>query len=539
MRIEIPPIPAADRTPLVESLLEILDLQQQRLQQLEETVQQLRDEIALLKGQNPRPTIAPSRLEAPPPPPRTPGGQRPGSAKRPKNAELAIAEEHFLDVPDPPPGSACKGYEPFVVQDLEIKARATRYWRQRLRTPDGRTLLAPLPGGLRPGCHFGPGLIAYLLHQHHHCGVTQPLLLEQLRELGIDISAGQVHRLLTESVEAFHAEKAELLPMGLRVSSYIGADDTAARHQGRNGYCTAIGNDLFASFESTDSKSRINFLKVLRGTSPTYVINAAAQAYWEHQGLSQESRQQLGAGPSFFADEASWQARLRELGLEAERPVRIATEGALLGGLIEHGVAPGLVVLSDGAGQFDVLVHASCWVHAERPLARLVPYGEAHRQAIELVRSQVWELYQDLKLYQQRPDRGGAEALRYRFDFLVGQQTGFPSVNQVLREMRAHRADLLRVLERPEVPLHNNGMERDIREYVKKRKVSGGTRSAAGRRCRDTFTSLKKTCRKLGVSFWSYLQDRLRGLGKVPRLSELIGQRAAEKSAGPAEAVFA
>ena len=96
---------------------------------------------------------------------------------------------------------------------------------------------------------------------------------------------------------------------------------------------------------------------------------------------------------------------------------------------------------------------------------------------------------------------------------------------------------LLRVLERPEVPLHNNGTERDIREYVKKRKISGGTRSAAGRRCRDTFTSLKKTCRKLGVNFWNYLQDRLRGLGKIPRLAELIRERAAMSRAPRDEAV--
>src|SRR5207247_608055 len=117
------------------------------------------------------------------------------------------------------------------------------------------------------------------------------------------------------------------------------------------------------------------------------------------------------------------------------------------------------------------------------------------------------------------------------------QQAGYPSIDAVLKEMRDHRTDLLRVLERPEVPLHNNGTESDIREYVKKRKISGGTRSEAGRRCRDTFTSLKKTCRKLGVSFWSYLRDRVLGLGKVPRLSELIRAAGKEQPAGKVEAV--
>ena len=530
MALELPPIPAAERTPLVEALLALLDAQQQRLQQLQETVQHLRDEIALLKGQKPRPVIAPSRLEAPPaPPPRGGGGRRPGSAKRPKNAQLTIHEEIHLPVRDAPPGSIAKGYEPYVVQELEIRGKVTRYWRQRVQTPDGGTLLAPLPDDVLPGEHFGPTLIAYVLHQYYHGHVTQPLLLEQMRELGIDISAGQVSRLLTEDREAFHQEKAEVLTAGLTASSYIGVDDTGARHAGRNGVCTALGNDLFAYFESSDHKSRLNFLQVLRGRGTGYAVNDVARAYWARQQLARAVVARLGAGPQQFADEAAWQARLQELGITAALHVRLATEGALLGQVIEQGVSPALVILSDGAAQFDLLVHASCWVHAERPLARAVPYNEAHRAALEQVRQQLWELYQDLKAYRARPDPAAKAGLEARFDALVSQPTGYPTtIGNALAEMRAHRADLLRVLERPEVPLHNNGTESIIRGYVKVRKISGGTRSAAGRRCRDSFASLKKTCRKLGVSFWAYLRDRLRGLGQVPRLAALIRQRAGE-----------
>ena len=82
------------------------------------------------------------------------------------------------------------------------------------------------------------------------------------------------------------------------------------------------------------------------------------------------------------------------------------------------------------------------------------------------------------------------------------------------------------VLERPDIPLHNNGAENAIREYVKKRKISGSTRSESGRQCRDTFISLKKTCRKLGVSFWKYLNDRLMNDNHIPKLSDLIRQQA-------------
>ena len=539
MDLELPPVGESERTPLVMALLAIIDALRSRVQTLEETVQKLRDEIAILKGEKPKPKIAPSQLEKPKPKPRADGEKRPGSAKRSKKAvALLEAEEIIVLCPDAPAGSTSKGYEPYDVQELVISGKLTRYLRERIQLPDGQTLLAPLPADVIPGSHFGPILIAYILSQHHQCNVTQPLLLEQLLEWGIEISAGQLSRILTEGKDVFHQEKADILKAGREVSPYIGVDDTGARHDGKNGYCTAISNDLFAYFESTDSKSRVNFLKVLRGDCRGYVINDMALEYWKKQKMPQEWLEKLSAGLTHFVGDQAWQAYLSELGL-AERLVKTATEGALLGVLIELGVSPDLMVLSDGAQQFEMFVHASCWVHIERPLARIIPHNEAHREAIEQVRQQIWELYKDLKEYREKPDPAAKASLEARFDALAGQQTIYTtSIGHVLKEMRDYRADLLRVLERPEVPLHNNGTESDIRCYVKTRKISGSTRSDDGRRCRDTFTSLKKTCRKLGVSFWAFLVDRIEGLEQIPLLPDLIRQKAREAaSPSPAQAV--
>lgn len=541
MKLTLPAIPEAERTPLVEALLAIIDTQQQRLCQLEETSQRLRDEIAILKGQTRRPAIAPSQLEQPKKStPPTRDGQRPGSQKRSKNASLVITAERFLSVADAPAGSVLVRHEPYVVQELLQQVQTTRYWRERWQLPDGSSVLASLPTEVLEGQHYGPELIAYLLYQYHQCQVTQPLLLAQLHELGIDMSAGHLSHLLTEDHDAFHDEKAALLTTGLQVSAYLGVDDTTARHQGHNGFCTALSNDWFAYFESTDSKSRLNFLQVLRGRGTGYVINELALAYWQRQEMSAAVMALLDQEPRQFADEVAWQARLAELGLTAKLHVRLATEGALLGQLCEQGLAPDLVLLSDGAEQYHLLLHASCWIHAERPLARLVPYHEAHRLAIAQVREQLWELYQDLKKYRAAPDPAVRLALTARFDTLVEQKTDYPtSIGQTLKEMREHKADLLRVLDRPEVPLHNNGTESDIRGYVKVRKISGSTRSAAGRRCRDTFSSLKKTCRKLGVSFWAYLKDRIGTVGQIAWLPDLLRQRAAASRAEPAAAGMA
>jgi Transposase IS66 family len=545
MLILLPDIPEAECTPLVRQLLEIIHLQQERSDQLEdqvrlqrERIHLLEDEIARLKGLKTRPRIAPSALEMPPRPPRDPDAKRPGSAKRSKTAELTITEETILRLPQIPDGAVFKGYEDYVVQDLILRPRVILYRREHWQTPDGQSLVAPLPAEVLPGSHFGPDLTCFILHQYHHQHVTQPLLAEQLRQLGIDISAGELNRILTEGKDAFHREKDELLPTALAVSSYVQVDDTGARHRGHNGACTQIGNELFASFASTASKSRLNFLEILRGPHTDYVIDETAVAYWRRQRLPGAMVDRLQRGRSVFADPAAWRAHLRQLAITGDRHVRIATEGALLGSLIAHGVSPELVILSDGAGQYDVLVHAACWIHAERPLARLIPSDEGHREAIARVRRELWELYQDLKAYRPCPRPARRPRLEARFDALCDRRTGFPDIDGVLKGLRAHRSALLRVLERPEIPLHTNLSESHLRDYVKKRKISGSTRSESGRRARDTFASLKKTCRELGVNFWAYLQDRVRGVGQIPRLAALIRREAEEAAARKAAAAL-
>jgi Transposase IS66 family len=535
MSLQVPAVPESEQTPLVQRLLEIIHQQA-------ELLQQLRDEIAILKGLKPKPKIAPSPLETPPSPQAPPDPaiqKRPGSAKRAKTAQLLIHEVVILKPPLVPPGSRFKGYEDFVVQDLIIKPHNVRYRRERWLLPNGETVVASFPDDAVPGSHFGPDLLCFILHQYHHQHVTQPLLLEQLRQLGIDISSGQLNRILTEGKDAFHREKDELLPAGLASSPYIHADDTGARHGGKQGFCTHIGNEFFAYFKSTDGKSRINFLEVLRGVHTDYVIDEVALAYFAQQKLALALTAALAAGARAFADAAAWQAHLGALGIRDERHVRIVTEGALLGSLMGHGVSPALAVMSDDAGQFDILVHALCWIHAERTLAKLIPFNEKYRQALEGVRTKVWDFYAELKAYRAAPRPEEKARLEARFDELFATETDFTTINGALKRLAANKAELLRVLGRPELPLHNNLSENDIRDYVKKRKISGSTRSEAGRRCRDTFASLKKTCRKLGINFWEYLQDRIRGKGVIPRLAEEIRKRASAAfgaAAGPAMA---
>ncbi len=516
----------------------------QLLREREECIQQLRDEIARLKGEKGQPKIKPSRLE---PEKKTQGQQeeteedlpqedqakkkRPGSAKRHKTASLPIHKTKIIQPTEAiPPGSEFKGYQDFTVQDLIIKPHNIRYRLAIWKTPTGEYLKGQLPPQVREKGHYGATLRSYLLYQHYHCRVTQPLLLEQIHELGIDISTGQLNRILVENQEKYHAEKREILRVGLRVSSYINTDDTSARHQGVNSYCTHIGNEWFAWFETTPRKNRINFLELLRGERTEYVLSREALSYMSTHRLPQHQLQNLSLWRNrVFKNKQEWLAALKALGIEKNSHVKTATEGALLGAVLASGVSPDLGIISDGAGQFRLLCHGLCWVHAERLINKLIPFTEAQRLAIETVQDKIWSLYQDLKAYKtltsiaQQQQKADLEA---RFDEIFTTPTSFETLNQVLKRLSRRKKELLKVLDRPELPLHNNASEQDIREFVTKRKISGSTRSDSGRRCRDTFASLKKTCRKLGVSFWEYLTDRVCGQNLIPPLGQLIAQKA-------------
>ena len=287
-----------------------------------------------------------------------------------------------------------------------------------------------------------------------------------------------------------------------------------ARHKAQNGVCTQIGNDDFTAFVTTQSKSRLNFLDVLNAGDTTHLVNDAAVAYMREHDLAHTLIAQFCSQPQkSFADRGAWIAHLNGLGIRPSvghhDPVRIATEGALWGNLVAQGLIDGTVIVSDGAGQFDVGSHALCWVHAERLVHKLEAFTEDRRAAKEAIRARIWQLYADLKAYALAPTPAAKVELGERFDAIFTTTTCFALLNRQLKRLFAKKPKLLAVLERPDVPLHTNGSENDIRGHVTRRKVSGGTRSDAGRDCRDAFLGLMKTCAKQGVRFWDYLGCRL------------------------------
>lgn len=507
---------------LVQSLEEIARLKAENAE--------LRDEIARLKGLKGRPQIKPSGMEQATEPGAAAKGQRKVGRRGAKRAKLTITETKVVKAETVPAGARFKGYEEFVVQDLIVEARTVLLRRERWQLPDGSTIVAPLPAGVTS--HFGPELKRFVLAQYHQGQTTMPRLLALLADLGVVVSKRQLVRLLIDGQDAFLDEARDVLRTGLDEATWITVDDTGARHKAKNGVCTQIGNDRFTSFTTTGSKSRLNFLELLNAGSTTHLINDAGLAYMRERNLSGKVIDLLTGHPTkSFANRPAWTAHLEALGITAldvhPDPVRIATEGALWGSIAAQGLLRGTVIVSDGAGQFDVGEHALCWVHAERLVHKLDAFTADRQAAKDAIRDRIWTLYADLKAYACAPTPATKLELAERFEAIFTSQTGFAMLDRQLKRLHALKADLLTVLDRPDVALHTNGSENDIRTHVTRRKVSGGTRSDTGRDCRDAFLGLMKTCAKQAIRFWDYLGARLAvpGATSVPPLPDLIRSR--------------
>jgi hypothetical protein len=385
----------------IQAQQETIEKMERQLKQQQERIEQLEAALREQKKLKGKPKIRPSQLNNPKPnQEEEEKGKRPGSAKGSKKRGFQFDEERIIQPEEIPEGAKFNGYRDYDVQELQIERHNIRFRLAEYISEEGKTIVGQLPLEYQNG-HYGPILLGYILYQHYQCRVPQPLLHEQLQEWGIDISRGQLNNILSEKKEIFHAEQQEVLRVGLETAGYVHTDDTGARHQGKNGYCTVIGNEWFSYFQSSDSKSRQNFLSILQGGVVRYVLNEYAQQYLESQPLAAKYREQLTFSEEVLAEQTSdWQAYLLEKGIVSAKAVQVISEAALLGGVMSQGMNEPLRILSDGAGQFNVLCHGLCWVHAERGLRRLQGDTQQQRQNIAEMQDLLWDYYRQLQQYQ-------------------------------------------------------------------------------------------------------------------------------------------
>ena len=452
------------------------------------------------------------------------------TGKRHKKENLPIHKTVQVKGEDIPSDWKFMGYKKCIIQDFVVKSHNIEYQLEIWKNPKtGDCQTSKLPKSLR-NTHFGETLKAYIIHQYYYCGVTQPLLYNSLKDFDVDISSGQINAILTEKKDTFHKEKNTLLDQAILMREELRTDDTGSFHLFKNASCNCINSDLFTYFTTTFSKNRINFLTILRQESKEYTLNQEALDYLQRYKLSSIHKrllQEYKNGKVILADQKAFNKYCEEHKITAKHALIKVEEAFLIGTLIENGFSNKTLIHSDGALQFSLFEHSLCWKHAERPLLKLRSYNSYQKNEHQKKISDFWTLYQHLKDFKSNPNPSKVAALENEFDDVCEEIPFYFSLNQVLRDIKKQKEKLLKVLVHPEVSLHNNDSERDIREMVKRRKISGSTRSENGKNAKDTFLSLKKTCFKLGISFWEYLLDRIKEEFQIDPLKDIMVQKRA------------
>lgn len=499
-------------------------------------VQRLRDENNRLKGEQGRPTITANTKPAAAAGDHSSERERWRSTPRQgsgKLQQLAIDRTEVLAV-DPallPPDAEFKGHEPVVVQDVVFRTDNVLFQKEKWYSPAaGTSYLAPLPPGYTG--EFGPGLKARTLVFYYAGQMSEPKILEVLRSGGVKISAGHLSNLLIKDQEPFHAEKAAIVEAGVRSSPWQHTDDTATRVNGQNQHCHILCNPLYTAYTTLPGKDRLSVLDVLRNGRPrTFLLNDEALGYLARVPVSALTRQRLLQLP---CDQVLDEPTLLRLVDEHLAGVGAQQRKWILDALAVaayHAQTEGPVVqllVCDAAPQFTWLTEelGLCWVHEGRHYKKLDPYLPQHRQAVARFLTDFWAFYAELLVYRQQPREAERRPLAAAFDTLFARETGYARLDERITLTRGKKAHLLLVLTHPEIPLHNNPAELGARQRVRKRDVSFGPRTVEGARAWDTFMTLAATARKLGVSFYHYMHDRVSGRNRMLALADYIDREA-------------
>jgi hypothetical protein len=531
----------ANARELILRLLNLVEKLSADLRDAQVEIQRLRDEVNRLKGEQGKPKIK-GNTAKPPPSDHSSENERHKPRqhhKSSKKAEIQINREQVVEV-DPsvlPEDAEFKGHEDVVVQDILLCTDNVLFHKQKYYAPSThQTYLAELPRGYEG--QFGPGIKALTLALYFGIGTSEPKILEFYENVGIQISDGELSNLLIKDQGSFHSEKDAVYEAGLASSPYQHTDDTLTRVDGQNQHCHVVCNPVYTAYHTRPTKERLSVLDVLRNGRPRiFRLNHEALGYLEGLPWSKAAWRTLQSWINEQdLDEDSFvgrlQAALPKLSQQQRKALIDAAAVAAYHAETDFPVVQALIC--DDAPQFNWLARIMmlCWVHAGRPYKKLIPVIPLHREQLEDFLKRFWEYYDQLLTYRQKPSPEESLRLEAEFDRLFSIQTGYDQLDRLITKTRAKKASLLSVLQYPELPLHNNPAELGVRQRVRKRDVSFGPRTLDGVRAWDTFATLAATAKKLGVSFYRYLHDRISAENQIPPMADLVKKRAKELDLG-------
>jgi len=534
--IELSAIQDENARQLIRRLLNLIEKLSADLRDSQAENQILRDENNHLKGEQGKPKVKANKR------PGAENSQHSSEKERrkkrvrhksSKKAEIKIDREEVVKVKQEalPSDAQFKGYVEDVVQDILLTTDNVRFRKEKYYSASKKkTYLAKLPRGYEG--QFGPGVKALLPVLYFGMGASEPKILEFFENSGLRMSKGQLSNLLIKDQDEFHAESDAVYESGLRSSSYQQSDSTLTRVNGQNQNCHVVCNPVYTAYRTLPHKNRLSVLDVLHNGRPRrFRLNQTTLSLLENVPLSQSSRATLQMHcDEIEMDEPTFLEYLMHLlpKLGKQQRKEIVDAAAIAAYWAETDWPVIETLLCDDAPQYNKLTRwlALCWVHEGRPYKKLTPVVLFHRELLDGFLKRFWDYYHELLDYKQNPSETEHARLEAAFDDLFSTQTGYEALDERIAKTRAKKASLLLVLKHPELPLHNNASELGGRRRVRKRDVSFGPRTETGRHAWDTFMTLAETARKLDVSFYAYMRDRITGACAIPPLAELVTQAA-------------
>jgi hypothetical protein len=470
---------------------------------------------------------------------RRKSGKKPKANDRRSFKDLTIHDtvECPVDPDTLPPDAVRLQDEIVVVQDIEIKPKNTQFQRHVFYSASQQKYYR---GSLPADCDHGDfsASLRALIVALKYCGnMSEPKIGEFLENFDVQVSAGSLSNILTKSAKLFEQEYDDLLIAGLSSTPYQQTDDTSARVKGEFWNTHILCNPFYTFYSTRPGKDRLTVLKVLQNTETLQFRfgEATCQLLQDEFSLPQKWSEAIAALGEVEVSETTLKLLLEGWFGQRNQQLRTAIEhaAAIVFYRQQSSIPIVQTLVCDDAGQFKLLTDklSLCWIHAGRHYEKLSPIVDRHAKSLDDFLNHYWAYYASLQDYRAGPTKELAEKLRLEFDELFSTQTKYAALDDRIAKTAAKKDELLTVLSLPEVPLHNNASELGARVSARRRDVSLHSRSERGVHAMDIFTTLVQTSKKLGISAFAYLRDRLSGSLEMPSLAQSIRHHA---NPGPA-----
>lgn len=525
---------------IFNGLLNLIEKQYTENEHLKEENQKLKNEINHLKGEQGKPDIKKKN--------RNDGNidyssekerkdnideneKKKGRNREAKLPKVTIDREVIcqIDKETLPKDIVFKGYRVVIVQDIKISTDNVKYRRAIYYSPStGKTYTGELPKEVKG--EFGVGVRSLIPLLKTECNMTESGILGFFGNFGIYISSAYISNQWRKGYESFHQEKSDIYQAGLLGSRYQQIDDTSARVKGENHYTQIVCNPLYTAYFTTEKKDRLTVLDVFRNFAPrVFLYNQQVIELLEGFNFSKKMCKRIDTllEKDTVVDEESFEKQIEELKLGVQHYARLK-EACAIAEYHSQSIIPVIeTIVCDDAPQFKRLTpqRALSWIHDGRHYKKLRPVIPLYQKELEKFLEKYWLYYHKLKEYKEAPESNTAILLTEEFEELFSTITGYEELDDRISKTINKKQELLLVLKHPELPLHNNDSELAARVQVRDRDVSLHTMSDEGTKIKDTFMTISQTAKKLGVSTYEYIRDRVSGEFKMPSLADVMRER--------------